>query len=150
MTHLPNNGTQVIKTLPVCRTVQHFARRCLKLFWTPDQRRIQKVAKFILESHTFHTKSKAIKILTCKNFATLLDPPLQTLTPDCQAYQHGRQTINEAKNECFSVHKIFVNALLCLHFYFLGHTSLLCSENYHTTHLRSIRNCLLLCLFNLL
>ena len=35
------------------------------------------VAKFLSESNTFHIKSKAIKMLSCKNFATLLDPPLK-------------------------------------------------------------------------
>ena len=33
------------------------------------------VAKFLSESDTFHIKSKIIKMLSCKNFATLLDPP---------------------------------------------------------------------------
>ena len=37
-----------------------------------------RVAKFLSESYsTFHIKSKAIKMLSCKNFATLLDPPLK-------------------------------------------------------------------------
>ena len=36
----------------------------------------RRVAKFLSESNTFHIKAKAIKILSCKNFATLLDPPL--------------------------------------------------------------------------
>ena len=41
------------------------------------QRRIsRRVAKFLLEINTFHIKSKAIKILPCKNSATLLDLPL--------------------------------------------------------------------------
>ena len=35
------------------------------------------VAKFLSESNTFHIKSKAIKMLSCKSIATLLDPPLQ-------------------------------------------------------------------------
>ena len=35
-----------------------------------------RVATLISESNTFHIKSKAIKVLKAKNFATLLDPPL--------------------------------------------------------------------------
>ena len=35
--------------------------------------------EFLLESNTFHIKSKPIKILSCKDFATLLDPPLYEL-----------------------------------------------------------------------
>ena len=41
------------------------------------QRRIQKGTKFLPESDTFQIRSKAIKILFCKNFATLLDPRMQ-------------------------------------------------------------------------
>ena len=36
----------------------------------------RRVAKFLSESNTFHIKSKAIKMLSCRNFATLLDLPL--------------------------------------------------------------------------
>ena len=31
----------------------------------------RRVAKFLSENDTFHTKSKVIKMLSCKNFATL-------------------------------------------------------------------------------
>ena len=31
------------------------------------------------ERNTFHIRSKAIKMLSCKNFSTLLDPPLMVL-----------------------------------------------------------------------
>ena len=41
--------------------------------------RSRRVAKFISESHSFHIKSKAIKMLSCTNFATLLDPPLHIM-----------------------------------------------------------------------
>ena len=37
----------------------------------------RRVAKFLSESNTSHIKSKAIKMLSCKNFATHLDPPLE-------------------------------------------------------------------------
>ena len=37
------------------------------------------VAKFLAESNTLHIKSKAIKMLSCKNFATLLNPPLMRI-----------------------------------------------------------------------
>ena len=37
----------------------------------------RKVAKFISESQTFYKNSKATKMLSFKNFATLLDPPLR-------------------------------------------------------------------------
>ena len=33
-------------------------------------------AKFLLESNTFHIRSKTIKMLSCRNFAPLLDPLL--------------------------------------------------------------------------
>ena len=33
----------------------------------------REVAKFLSESNTFYIKSKTIKMLSCKNFATLLD-----------------------------------------------------------------------------
>ena len=36
----------------------------------------RRVEKFVSESNTFHIKSKAITVLSCKNFATLHDPPL--------------------------------------------------------------------------
>ena len=36
----------------------------------------RRVATFLSESNTFHIKSKAIKMLSCKRFATLPDPPL--------------------------------------------------------------------------
>ena len=38
--------------------------------------RFRGLSKFLSESNTFHIKSKAMKMLSCKNFATLLDPPL--------------------------------------------------------------------------
>ena len=34
------------------------------------------VAKFLSESNSFHIKSKAVKMLSCKDSSTLLDPPL--------------------------------------------------------------------------
>ena len=37
----------------------------------------RRVVKFLSESNTFHIKSNAIKMLSCKNFATLLDPSLR-------------------------------------------------------------------------
>ena len=36
----------------------------------------RRVAKLLWESNTFHIKSKSIKMLSCKDFATLLDPLL--------------------------------------------------------------------------
>ena len=36
----------------------------------------RRVAKFLSKSNTFHKKSKAIKMLTSNNFATLLGMPL--------------------------------------------------------------------------
>ena len=39
-----------------------------------------KIAKFLSESNTFHIKSKAIKMLSCKKFATLLGSPMRILS----------------------------------------------------------------------
>ena len=36
----------------------------------------RRVVKFLEESNSFHIKSKVIKMLSCKNVAALLDPPL--------------------------------------------------------------------------
>ena len=36
----------------------------------------KRVAKILSESNTFHINSKAIQMLSCKYFATFLDPPL--------------------------------------------------------------------------
>ena len=36
----------------------------------------RRLAKFLLESNTFHIKSKALEMLSCKSFATLLFPSL--------------------------------------------------------------------------
>ena len=38
--------------------------------------RSRRVAKFLSESYTFHIKSKAFKMFSCKNFATFRVPPL--------------------------------------------------------------------------
>ena len=43
---------------------------------TWDRGGSRRVAKFLSGSNTFHSKSKAIKMLSCKNLSTLLDPPL--------------------------------------------------------------------------
>ena len=46
----------------------------------------RRVTKFIYESNTFHIESKVIKMLSCKSFATLLDPPLirhKVITRSC-------------------------------------------------------------------
>ena len=37
---------------------------------------VANLEKFLSKSITFHIKSKATKMLSCKNFATLIDPPL--------------------------------------------------------------------------
>ena len=39
-------------------------------------KKIKNHINILSESNTFHIKSKAIKMLSCKSFATLLDPPL--------------------------------------------------------------------------
>ena len=55
--------------------------------YTSAQRRIWKVAKYLSESNTFHIKSKAIKMHACKNFATLLDPPLPLYRPKYRIFK---------------------------------------------------------------
>ena len=43
-----------------------------------SQRRIRRAVRFLLTNNTFHISKfkKAINILSCKNFFTLIDPPL--------------------------------------------------------------------------
>ena len=54
--------------------LKHFFKHFIK--GVSVRGRSRRVAKFLLESNTFHIKSKAIKMLSCKNFTTLLVSPL--------------------------------------------------------------------------
>ena len=55
----------------------------------------RRVAIFLPESKTFHIKSKEIKMLSCENFASLLDPPLPKLkSRKKEKEKHNKKNIN--------------------------------------------------------
>ena len=74
--------------------------------------------KFISESNNFHIKSKVIKILSCKQFAALLDPPLLLMLTRAQ-YTNITHCLDKSVYLFARQRRYFPNMVLEIYFSYL-------------------------------